>query len=79
MEGTIVGIKIQPIERDIILDDPMSDLERSSAGNAKVHGLTQTGAERASIPIDLTASVLICIKSDIGTGVVLVNQFVQRR
>jgi hypothetical protein len=79
MEGTIVGVKIQPIERDIIIDDPMSDLERSSAGNAKIHGLTQASAERVSIPIELTASVLISLERYIGTGVVLVNQFVQHR
>ncbi len=47
MEGPIVRIKIQPVERGVRID-PMRDLERPNVRNAEIDALTEARTERVS-------------------------------
>ncbi len=58
MEGPIVRIKIQPVERGVRID-PMRDLERPNVRNAEIDTLTEARTERVSISVELAAGMLI--------------------
>ena len=72
MEGPIVRIKIQPVERGVRID-PMRDLERPNVRNAEIDALTEARTERVSISVEFAAGMLIPAR-----GYIL-NRLAQRR